>query len=97
MRSPVWNQTLSWIGGKQFWRHRLKIPIVWESHFLARPMYIQMHNVAFTMGKANARGALKFDFQDYVPNVMGSLAFDNLDINLLDSMFFSVKEKNSYL
>lgn len=59
-------------------------------------MHIQMNNVAFTIGKANARGALEFDFQDYVPNVIGSLAFDNLNINLLDSMFFSVKKKKSF-
>ncbi|WP_273783507.1 AsmA family protein [Bartonella sp. AU15XJBT] len=96
MRSPSWNQTLSWVGGNQFWGHRLTIPIVWESHFLARPMHIQMNSVAFTMGKSNARGALELDFQDYVPSVMGSLAFDNLDINLLDSMFFSDKKKNSF-
>lgn len=96
MRSPGWNQTLSWVGGTHFGGHRLKIPIVWESHFLARPMHIQMNSVTFTMGKANARGALKLDFQDYVPNVMGSLAFDNLDLNLLGSMFFSVKKKNSF-
>ncbi len=96
MRSPGWNQTLSWIGGSPFWGHKLKIPIVWESHFLAQPMHIQMSNVTFTMGKANARGALKLDFQDYVPNVMGSLAFDNLDLSSWSSMFFSVKKKNSF-
>lgn len=96
MRSPGWNQTLSWVGGNQFGGHRLKIPIVWESQFLARPMHIQMNNIIFTMGKANARGALELDFQDYVPNVTGSLAFDNLDLNLLDSMFFSLKKKNSF-
>ncbi|WP_375679859.1 AsmA family protein [Bartonella sp. AP7XZML] len=95
MRSPGWNQTLSWVGGNQFWGHKLKIPIVWESHFLAQPVHIQMNNVTFTMGKANARGALKLDFQDYVPNVMGSLAFDNLDLSLLGSMFFSGKKKNA--
>ncbi|PIT69462.1 AsmA family protein [Bartonella tribocorum] len=95
MRSPSWNQTLSWLGGSQFWGHRLKIPIVWESHFLARPMHIQMNNVTFTMGEANARGALEFDFQDHVPNVMGSLAFDKLDLKLLGSIF-SVKKKNSF-
>ncbi|UNF29401.1 AsmA family protein [Bartonella krasnovii] len=96
MRSPGWNQTVSWFGGKQFWGHKLKAPIVWESHFLARPMHIQMNNVTFTIGKDNARGALELDFQDYVPNVMGSLAFDNLDFNLLGSMFSSVKKKNSF-
>ncbi|WP_375665461.1 AsmA family protein [Bartonella sp. TT121SHDZB] len=95
MRSPGWNQTLSWVGGNQFWGHKLKIPIVWESHFLAQPMHIQMNNVTFTMGKTNARGALELDFQDYVPNVMGSLAFDNLDLSLLGSMFFSGKKKNT--
>ncbi|WP_375685297.1 AsmA family protein [Bartonella sp. TT110JLCBS] len=95
MRSPGWNQTLSWVGGNQFWGHKLKIPIVWESHFLAQPMHIQMNNVTFTMGKTNARGALEIDFQDYVPNVMGSLAFDNLDLSLLGSMFFSGKKKNT--
>ncbi|EJF84142.1 hypothetical protein MCU_00810 [Bartonella elizabethae Re6043vi] len=96
MRSPGWNQTLSWIGENQFWGYRLKAPIVWESHFLARPMHIQMNNVAFTVGKANARGALELDFQDYVPNIMGSLAFDNLDLNLLSSLFFGVKKENSF-
>ncbi|WP_139412877.1 AsmA family protein [Bartonella mastomydis] len=96
MRSPGWNQTLSWIGENQFWGYRLKAPIVWESHFLARPMHIQMNNVAFTVGKANARGALELDFQDYVPNIMGSLAFDNLDLNLLSSLFLGVKKENSF-
>ncbi|WP_330167179.1 AsmA family protein [Bartonella grahamii] len=96
MRSPGWNQTLSWVGGNQFWGHKLKIPIVWESYFLAQPMHIQMDNVTFAMGKTNARGALKFDFQDYVPNVMGSLAFDNLDLSLLGPMFFSGKKKNAF-
>ncbi|WP_375696512.1 AsmA family protein [Bartonella sp. AP331QHHD] len=96
MRSPGWNQTLSWIGGNQFWGHKLKIPIVWESHFLAQPMHIQMNNVTFTMGQTNARGALELDFQDSVPNIMGSLAFDNLDSSTLGSMFFSSKKKNSF-
>ncbi|VEJ44972.1 Uncharacterized protein involved in outer membrane biogenesis [Bartonella vinsonii] len=96
MRSPGWDQTLSWIGGNQFWGHRLKAPIVWESGFLAQPMHIQMNNVIFTMGTANARGALEVDFQDYVPIVMGSLAFDNLDFNVLESMFPSVKKQDSY-
>ncbi|AGF75436.1 AsmA family protein [Bartonella vinsonii] len=97
MRSPGWDQTLSWIGGNQFWGHRLKAPIVWESGFLAQPMHIQMNNVVFTMGTANARGALEVDFQDYVPIVMGSLAFDNLDFNVLGSMFSSVKKQDSFL
>lgn len=97
MRSPGWNQTLTWIGGNQFWGHRLKAPLVWESHFLAQPMHIQMNNAIFTMGTANARGALKLDFQDYVPILMGSLAFDNLDFNLLESMFSPIKKKNSFL
>ncbi|WP_375701736.1 AsmA family protein [Bartonella sp. AA89HNZF] len=96
MRSPGWNQTLSWIGGNQFWGHKLKIPIVWESHFLAQPMHIQMNNVTFTMGQTSARGALELDFQDSVPNIMGSLAFDNLDSSILGSMFFSSKKKNSF-
>ncbi|WP_175868600.1 AsmA family protein [Bartonella gabonensis] len=96
MRSPGWNQTLSWVAGKQFWGHKFKIPIVWESHFLARPMHIQMNNVTFTMGKTNARGALELDFQDHVPNVIGSLAFDNLDFSFFRPVFFSVKEKNPF-
>lgn len=96
MRSPGWNQTLSWIGGHKFWGHRLRIPIIWESHFSAQPMHIQMTNATFTIGKANARGALELDFQDYMPMVIGSLAFDNLDFNLLGSVFFSVKDKNSF-
>ncbi|EJF82716.1 AsmA family protein [Bartonella rattimassiliensis] len=96
MRSPGWNQTLSWIGGDQFWGHKLKIPIVWEAHFLAKPMHIRMNNVAFTMGQTNARGALEFDFQDYVPNVMGSLAFDSLDLHFLGSIFSLSKKKNSF-
>ncbi|WP_034988834.1 AsmA family protein [Bartonella senegalensis] len=97
MRSPGWNQTLAWIGSNQFWGYRLKEPIVWESRFLAQPMHIQMDNVTFAMGTANARGALEVDFQDYVPIIMGSLAFDNLDFNLLGSIFSSVKEKNQFL
>ncbi|GAA5100215.1 hypothetical protein GCM10023260_11830 [Bartonella acomydis] len=96
MRSPGWNQTLSWIGGNQFWGHRLKAPIVWESHFLARPMHIQMNNVTFRMGTAKARGALELDFHDYVPIVIGSLAFDHLDFGLFGPVFFSVKEKNPF-
>ncbi len=67
VRSPGWNQTLAWIGGNQFWGYRLKTPIVWESRFLAQPMHIQMNNVTFTMGTANARGGLELDFQDAVP------------------------------
>lgn len=97
MRSPSWNQTLVWIGGNQFWGYRLKTPIVWESRFLAQPMHIQMNNVTFTMGTTNARGALELDFQDAVPIVVGSLAFDNLDFNLLGSVFSSVKEKKPFL
>ncbi|WP_156850535.1 AsmA family protein [Bartonella refiksaydamii] len=93
MRSPGWNQTLTWIGGNQFWGYKLKTPIVWESRFLAQPMHIQMNNVTFTIGTANARGALELDYQDYVPIIIGSLAFDNLDFNLLGSVFFSVKGK----
>ncbi|WP_208435100.1 AsmA family protein [Bartonella phoceensis] len=94
MRSPGWNQTLAWIGGNQFWGYRLKAPIVWESRFLAQPMHIQMNSITFTIDTANARGALELDFQDYVPIIMGSLAFDHLDFNLLGSVFSSVKEDN---
>ncbi|WP_336288563.1 AsmA family protein [Bartonella sp. CB60] len=97
MRSPSWNQTLAWIGGNQFLGHKLKAPIVWESRFLAQPMHIQMNNVTFMIGTANARGALEFDFQDDVPIVIGSLAFDNLDFNLLKSVFSSVEEKKTFL
>ncbi|UTO28760.1 AsmA family protein [Bartonella harrusi] len=97
MRSPGWNQTLVWIGGNQFWGYGLNAPIVWESHFLAQPMHIQMNNVTFTMGTANARGALEVDFQDDVPIVIGSLAFDNLDFNIFGSMSSSVKEQNALL
>ncbi|WP_455479649.1 AsmA family protein [Bartonella sp. B23] len=95
MRSPGWNQTLVWIGSNQFWGHRLKTPIVWESHFLAQPMHIKMNNVTFMMGKTSARGALELDFQDYVPAVIGSLAFDNLDFNLLESLFSLIEEKKA--
>ncbi|WP_019219811.1 AsmA family protein [Bartonella florencae] len=96
MRSPGWNQTLSWIGGNQFWGHRLKVPIVWESRFLAQPMHVQMNDVTFTMGTANARGALDVDFHNYVPIIIGSLAFDNLDFDLFRPVFFSVKGKNPF-
>ncbi len=93
MRSPGWNQTLSWIGGNQFWGHKLKAPIVWESRFLAQPMRVQMNNIAFTMGTVNARGALEVDFHNYVPMIIGSLAFDNLDFCLFEPVFLSIKEK----
>ncbi|WP_019223405.1 AsmA family protein [Bartonella rattaustraliani] len=106
MRSPGWNQTLNWIGGtwtegiriggNQLWGHRLKAPVVWESRFLARPMHIQMNNVTFQMGTTSARGALELDFQDYVPIIMGSLAFDNLDFNLLGSIFSPMKENRLF-
>ncbi|WP_208440332.1 AsmA family protein [Bartonella raoultii] len=97
MRSPGWDQTLSWIGDHQFWGHRLKAPIVWESRFLAQPMHIQMDNITSTIGTANARGALEVDFHDYVPTIMGSLAFDNLDFNLLGSAFSSTQKQNLFL
>ncbi|WP_273721514.1 MULTISPECIES: AsmA-like C-terminal region-containing protein [unclassified Bartonella] len=97
MRSPGWSQTLSWIGGNQFWGHKLRAPIIWESDFLAQPRHIQMDNVTFTIGTANARGALEVEFQDYVPIIMGSLAFDNLDFNLLGSAFLPINKKNLLL
>ncbi|WP_273754823.1 AsmA family protein [Bartonella sp. MM73XJBT.G] len=97
MRSPGWNQTVSWFGRNQIWGHKLKIPIVWESHFLAQPKNIQMNNVTFSIGTANARGALEVEFQDYVPIIMGSLAFDNLDFNLLGSVFSPVNKNNLLL
>ncbi|EJF85820.1 AsmA family protein [Candidatus Bartonella washoeensis] len=97
MRSPAWNQTLAWIGSNHFGGQRLKIPIVWESDFLAQPMHIKMNNVTFTVGKASARGALEIDFHDKVPIVIGSLAFDNLDFNLFESRFPLVEEKKTLL
>ncbi|GAA4660726.1 AsmA family protein [Bartonella pachyuromydis] len=97
MHSPGWNQTLSWIGGSQFWGHRLTEPIVWESRFLARPMHIQMDNVTSMIGTVNARGALEIDFYDRVPIIMGSLAFDNLDFNLLRAAFSPVNKKSLLL
>ncbi|EYS91819.1 hypothetical protein X471_00706 [Bartonella bacilliformis str. Heidi Mejia] len=96
VRSPGWDQTLAWIGGREFFGHKFKIPIVWESHFLAQPTCIQMNNVTFTMGAANARGALEFNFQNSVPIIIGSLAFDNLDLSLLESTLLSVEEKNKF-
>ncbi|WP_336278869.1 AsmA family protein [Bartonella sp. CB175] len=92
MRSPGWNQTLSWIGANQFWGYKLKEPVVWESYFLAQPMHIQINNVTFNVGTVNARGALEFYFQDHVPVIIGSLAFDNLNFNLLETVFSSVEE-----
>ncbi|OPB29104.1 AsmA family protein [Bartonella sp. WD12.1] len=97
MRSPGWNQTLAWIGGNQLWGGRLKVPIVWESHFLAQPKRIEMNNITFNMGAANARGALEFDFQNHVPNIIGSLAFDTMNLNILESMFLPVGEENEFL
>lgn len=70
------------------WGHGLQTPIVWESRFLAKPMHIEMNNVAFTMGIAKARGALEVDFQNHVPAIMGSLAFDDLDKFFKSSILF---------
>ncbi|AQX19273.1 AsmA family protein [Bartonella sp. WD16.2] len=97
MRSPGWNQTLAWIGGNQFWGGRLKLPIVWESHFLAQPKRIEMNNITFNMGAVNARGALEFDFQNHVPNIIGSLAFDSMNLNVLESMVSLVGKENEFL
>ncbi|MCZ2203301.1 AsmA family protein [Bartonella sp. A05] len=96
MRSPGLDQTLAWIGKHQLWDHRLKIPIVWESRFLAQPTRIQLNNVVFSMGAASARGALELDIQNYVPVISGSLGFDNLDINILKTIFSSVEEENKF-
>ncbi|MEL6093337.1 AsmA family protein [Bartonella schoenbuchensis] len=97
MRSPGWNQTLAWIGGNQFWGGRLKLPIVWESHFLAQPRRIEMNNITFNIGVVNARGALEFDFQNHVPNIIGSLAFDSMNLNILESIFSLFGEENKFL
>ncbi|MBB6159989.1 hypothetical protein HNQ74_001437 [Bartonella doshiae] len=51
-------------------------------------MHIEMNNVAFTMGIAKARGALEVDFQNHVPAIMGSLAFDDLDKFFKSSILF---------
>ncbi|OPB31178.1 AsmA family protein [Bartonella sp. AR 15-3] len=96
LRSPGWDQTVAWIGGNQFWGHELKIPIVWESHFLAQPARIRMNNVILMMGTANARGALEFDFKNRVPILIGSLGFDKLDFNIMKSLFFCSKQENEF-
>ncbi|MCZ2328913.1 AsmA family protein [Bartonella sp. F02] len=95
MRSPGWNQTLAWIG-RNLWGHHLKIPIVWESHFLAQSTHIRMDNIIFSIGAANARGALELDFQNHIPTIIGSLGFDNLDFNLFESIFSSIKNENKF-
>ncbi len=97
VHSPSWTQTLAWICDKQLWgAHGLQTPIVWESRFLAQPMHIEMNNVAFTMGIAKARGTLKVDFQSHVPAIMGSLVFDDLDLNFLRAVFFFANEKKIF-
>ncbi|CBI75920.1 AsmA family [Bartonella clarridgeiae 73] len=96
LRFPGWDQTVAWIGGNQFWGNGLKIPIVWESHFLAQPARIRMNNIIFTIGTANARGALEFDFKNHVPVLIGSLGFDKLDFNILKSLFFCSEKENEF-
>ncbi|AQX22472.1 MULTISPECIES: AsmA family protein [unclassified Bartonella] len=96
LRSPGWDQTVAWIGGNQLWGHGLKMPIVWESDFLAQPAHVRMSNVIFTMGTANARGALEFDFKNHVPVLMGSLGFDKLDFDILKLLLFCSEQKNEF-
>ncbi|AQX27529.1 MULTISPECIES: AsmA family protein [unclassified Bartonella] len=96
LRFPGLNQTVAWIGGNQFLGNRLKIPIVWESDFLAQPAHVRMSNIIFTMGTANARGALEFNFKNHVPVLIGSLGFDKLDFNMLKSLFFCSEQENEF-
>lgn len=94
MHSPGLDQTLAWIGSYQIWGHSLKIPIVWESRFLAQPTGIQLNNIMLSMGTSHARGALEFDIQNQIPVIIGSLGFNTLDINILKTIFSSVEEEN---
>ncbi|MFT4347543.1 AsmA family protein [Bartonella ancashensis] len=84
--SPDLNRTLSWIGSNHILEgYRFRVPVVWESRFLAQPTSVQMNNITFAIGTINSRGSLEFDFQKHKPYIIGSLAFDNLDLSILGS------------
>lgn len=96
-RSPGWNQTLDWLGYRQVLGQGLKIPVVWESGFLAQPGHIQLNNVLFKLGDESARGALEGSYIEDQPVTTGSLAFDSLDLNTIVAAFFPDEEKNENL
>lgn len=96
-RSPGWNQTLNWLGYHQVLGEGLKVPVVWESDFSAQPGHMQLNNIFFKLGNDSARGALAASFQDGIPVIAGSLAFDGLNLNTLIETFFPDEEKNEYL
>ena len=96
-RSPGWNKTLDWLGYHQLLGQGLKAPLVWESDFSAQPGHMQFNNVIFSFDKDNARGALATGYQDDLPLVSGSLAFDRLNLDTLIATFFPDEEKNEFL
>lgn len=96
-RSPGWNKTLDWLGYHQLLGQGLKAPLVWESDFSAQPGHMQFNNIIFSFDKDNARGALATGYQDDLPLVSGSLAFDRLNLDTLIATFFPDEEKNEFL
>ena len=96
-RSPGWNKTMDWLGYRQVLGQGLKAPVVWESDFSAQPGHMQFNNVNFKLGNDNARGALATGYQDHLPVISGSLAFDKLNLDTLVATFFPDEEKNEFL
>ncbi|WP_297322064.1 AsmA family protein [uncultured Bartonella sp.] len=96
-RSPGWNQTMDWLGYHQVLGQGLKAPVVWESDFSAQPGHMQLDNIFFKLGNDSARGALAANYQDDIPIIAGSLAFDKLNLDTLVATFFPDEEKNEYL
>ena len=96
-RSPGWNRTMEWLGYHGLPGQGLKAPVVWESDFSAQPGHMQFNNINFKLGNDNARGALATGYQDDLPVISGSLAFDRLDLDTLVATFFPDEEKNQFL
>ncbi|RCL00071.1 MAG: Uncharacterized protein involved in outer membrane biogenesis [Candidatus Tokpelaia sp. JSC188] len=87
-RFLAWDQSIEWIDSINSFGAYIKEPIVWESFFKAQPDHIEFNDIIFTLGNDNARGALEIAFQDNIPIINGSLAFETLNLNQFFPLFF---------
>lgn len=85
-RSPGLGQTLSWLQTRLPFGISLNTPFIWESDLKARPGAAELKQITLTIGDDttgdSGRGALDIGYENNLPHINGSLAFEKLNLNL---------------
>lgn len=92
-RSPGLERSLSWLGLRLPLNVKAALPFAWESRLKADAAHAELSDIALAAGDAaaggNGRGALEITAESGLPHIGGSLAFENLTINLPAAALFA--------